>query len=222
MSYQCQKGHQSSDPDYCSECGALIEQSNISMYEQMKVPTNSQEICPDCGTPRAVNARFCEVCRYDFQENRTGSAENILISQKEKNTTKQEDAVAREDIVLLDKLNVVISVDMVKASYSAGETVIKPDSVDRIFPLDLDENLIGRRYAKKGIYPEIDINDPGVSHRHLKFIREADGSFSALELGSSNGTELNGVSLEPGIQTSVKAGDELIIGLWTRIKLVAR
>ena len=28
--YQCPKGHISTDPDYCSECGALIGQSTVS------------------------------------------------------------------------------------------------------------------------------------------------------------------------------------------------
>jgi hypothetical protein len=43
-----------------------------------------------------------------------------------------------------------------------------------------------------------------------------------LELGSSNGTELNRATLEPGVNTPVKAGDELAIGIWTLLKIVGR
>jgi hypothetical protein len=54
------------------------------------------------------------------------------------------------------------------------------------------------------------------------FIKQPDNSFVVLELGSSNGTELNGTPLEPGVNTAVKAGDELTVGIWTKLKLVSR
>lgn len=255
MAYVCPKGHQSTDSDYCSECGALIGQSKISKVEPIQnSPSNksvgSQDICPDCGTPRVGDARFCEVCRHDFQNNKTGVAEAIVASQQpEKPAEKIQQApaqnnnaqvstaadpdkvatsaqpsksVAKESMVLAEKLNVVISVDGDKAAASQIESDIKPDTVERVFPLDLDENLVGRRSTGKGIYPEIEINDPGVSRRHLKFIKQADGSFAVLELGSANGTELNGVQLEPGVQTTIKAGDEFTMGIWTRLKIMSR
>jgi hypothetical protein len=250
MTYQCPKGHQSTDSDYCSECGSLIGQSKISKVEQAQginlnksaVGGSSGEICPDCGTTRDLDARFCEVCRHDFQENKTGVAEAIVASQQpvKPPESSQQSApqvtntvppsvtealkpfISAEETTSPEKLNVVISVDKNKAASWGVESAIKPDSMDRVFPLDLDENLVGRRSASKGIYPEIVINDPGVSHRHLMFIKQQDNSFAALELGSSNGTELNGAALEPGINTAVKAGDELTIGIWTILKLVSR
>jgi hypothetical protein len=244
MTYQCPKGHQSTDSDYCSECGTLIGQSNISKIEQVQdsnlgKSAGSTELCPDCGTSRALDARFCEVCRHDFEENKTGVAEAIMASQLQvkpsdsyenvspqvNNDAEMTDAEAlktAEEYAVAEKLNVVISVDKAKAASSGVDSPMKPDSVDRVFPLDLNENLVGRRSVSKGIYPEIMINDPGVSHRHFMFIKQPDSSFAALELGSSNGTELNGVTLEPGVNTPVKAGDEFNIGIWTKLKLVSR
>jgi hypothetical protein len=249
MTYQCPKGHQSTDSDYCSECGTLIGASNIAKIEQVQKSnlnksSGSGEICPDCGTPRALDARFCEVCRHDFQNNKTGVAEAIVASQRlapgpqESHVQKQQadkdfqqeavpatqppKPVLEEDSSIIEKLNVIISVDKEKAANCEIDTPIKPDTVDRVFPLDLDENLVGRRSQGKGIYPEIVINDPGVSHRHLTFIKKSDHSFTVLELGSSNGTELNGSALEPGVTTPVKAGDEFAIGIWTKLKLVSR
>jgi hypothetical protein len=254
VTYKCPKGHQSTDSDYCSECGALIGQSNISKVNQVQSSNSNkssgnQEICPDCGTPRAFDARFCEVCRHDFHENKTGVAEAIVASQQ---TAKPVDSVpqgtvqpdmalnpltaeaskipqaaqpaqaAAEADAVPVKLNVIISVDKDKAASCGIETSIKPDSVDRVFPLDLDENLVGRRSTGKGIFPEIVVNDPGVSHRHMMFVKQPDNRFAVLELGSSNGTELNGVPLDPGVNTTVKAGDEFAIGIWTKLKLVSR
>lgn len=88
---------------------------------------------------------------------------------------------------------------------------------ERVFPLDLEENLVGRRGDKRDIHPEIVVVDPGISHRHLKLVRRADGGFAVLELGSTNGTELNGKPLEAGVLTPLEAGDELVLGMWTRL-----
>ena len=96
------------------------------------------------------------------------------------------------------------------------------DTPEKVFHLDLDENTLGRQYEGKGIHPEIVIHDPGISRRHLKFVRSAAGVFSVLELGSSNGTLFNRATLEPGVETIVKPGDELTLGMWTRIYVEAR
>lgn len=241
MSYECPKGHISLDPDYCSECGAKIGKSPASngVSGNSAESPKSQQICPDCGTERVGDDRFCEVCRHDFVGGSTGTAEKVVAAQQPEVAPqpaevekKPEDkpslsnsglnTVTKNDIVIAEKLNIVISVDKDRLAQNLVESSIKPDSMDRIFPLDLDENLVGRRSKDKGIYPEIEVNDPGVSHRQLKFIKQGDGAFSVLELGSANGTEYNGVPLEAGINTLIKAGDEFDIGLWTTLKVVAR
>ncbi|MDP4178111.1 MAG: FHA domain-containing protein [Bacillota bacterium] len=240
MLYKCPKGHQSADSDYCSECGSLIGKSNfdssfIDVFSSTCPTTdnliNSFDICPDCGTQRDRNSRFCEVCRYDFENKVTDSAEMIAslkvqddpIPSNSINISNQKCySISTENIVISKRLNIVISVDKAKAENCKIESLIKPDTEDRIFPLDLDENLIGRHSVSKHIYPDIEINDPGVSHRHLKLIKQSDGTFVVLDLGSANGTELNGVPLNPGVTAFVKLGDELKIGIWTKLKIVSR
>jgi pSer/pThr/pTyr-binding forkhead associated (FHA) protein len=37
------------------------------------------------------------------------------------------------------------------------------------------------------------------------------------DIGSANGTTLNGVELEPLVDTPLKAGDEITLGHWTRL-----
>jgi pSer/pThr/pTyr-binding forkhead associated (FHA) protein len=93
---------------------------------------------------------------------------------------------------------------------------------ERLFPLYMDDNLVGRRDDRREIRPEIVVVDPGVSHRHLSFRRRNDGGFSVLELGSANGTTLNETWLEPGIDTPLTDGDRLTLGCWTRITIRAR
>ena len=93
---------------------------------------------------------------------------------------------------------------------------------DKIFHLDLQENTLGSRYESQGIHPEIVVKDPGISGRHLKFVREADGSYSMHDVGSSNGTVCNGKPLPPGIVVALKPGDQVELGMWTRIRVEAR
>jgi predicted component of type VI protein secretion system len=56
----------------------------------------------------------------------------------------------------------------------------------------------------------------------LKFLRQPDGSFQVVDLSSSNGLSFNGKLLEPGVQTPIAPGDEIVIGMWTRIVIRAR
>jgi len=93
------------------------------------------------------------------------------------------------------------------------------DAPERTFPLDLPENLIGRHSAARGSLPQISLNDPGVSHRHLMVYRDPDANLIVADLGSTNGTFLNGSSdrLEPGVKTPVAEGDRIELGRWTRI-----
>src|SRR5262249_28053010 len=120
------------------------------------------------------------------------------------------------------RLNIVVITDPSLVEDEEMRKQCPQDAPELVFPLDLDENLVGRRSDTRKIFPEIDLNDPGVSHRQLKLLRQPDGGFAALELGSANGTTLNGVALKPGLVTPLAAGDELLVGLWTRLQLRPR
>jgi pSer/pThr/pTyr-binding forkhead associated (FHA) protein len=120
------------------------------------------------------------------------------------------------------RLNVVVVTDPSLVEDEEERKQCPQNAPELIFPLDLDENLVGRRSDAKNIFPEIDLGDPGVSHRHLKFLKQPDGSFAALDLNSKNGTTLNGATLKPGLATPVRAGDELLVGSWTRLQLRRR
>jgi hypothetical protein len=88
----------------------------------------------------------------------------------------------------------------------------------RTFPLDFAENLVGRRSDRRGIYPEIDLStDHGVSSRHLVLYREANGSLTLLDVGSTNGTQVNGKDIVAGVRTPLQDGDQITLGCWTRM-----
>lgn len=86
------------------------------------------------------------------------------------------------------------------------------------FPLS-KELSIGRLDAASATFPDIDMTsygglEKGVSRRHAKIMRQGD-KISIEDLGSVNGTMLNGQSLTPYLQYPLKNGDEIHLGKLT-------
>lgn len=81
-------------------------------------------------------------------------------------------------------------------------------------PLAGTEFVLKDRPAVAGRHAEcaIPIPDPKVSRNHAEFIPDQDGQFSILELGSSNGTTVNGIPLPEGALRILSPGDEIRMG----------
>jgi hypothetical protein len=91
------------------------------------------------------------------------------------------------------------------------------DLSEHIFVLDQPIVPFGRTSAVMPLRV-----DHGVSRAHGEFVRQSDGSFMVHDVGSSNGTALNGVALHGQELKPVKAGDTITIGFWTVITLTQR
>lgn len=88
--------------------------------------------------------------------------------------------------------------------------------------LDKPINLIGRRSEKRAILPEVSLDlDDAVSHRHALLTRGDDGSLILRDIGSSNGTRLNGADVHPLTDMPMHDGDQITLGRWTRITVKA-
>ncbi len=86
--------------------------------------------------------------------------------------------------------------------------------------------VIGRPDESDGFRPEIDTTpfngrDKGISRRHAEFVI-LDGQLHVRDLGSTNGTRLNGQLLQPRRPYRLREGDLLQLGnLHLRVKLSA-
>jgi pSer/pThr/pTyr-binding forkhead associated (FHA) protein len=95
----------------------------------------------------------------------------------------------------------------------------------RTIALKADDLLIGRRSPEDRSTPDIDLsgddNDPAVSRRHARLVRDADGAYAILDLHSSNGTWLNDEPepIEPDVPVRLTHGDRVHLGAWTTITL---
>ena len=78
------------------------------------------------------------------------------------------------------------------------------------------EVVIGRLDPVTPIIPDIDLtalggDEAGVSRRHCR-ITLAGNQYFVEDLGSSNGTSLNAVMLQPNVRTPLNNGDQLRLG----------
>jgi hypothetical protein len=88
-------------------------------------------------------------------------------------------------------------------------------STGKIYPIYKDEVLLGRYDSVTGHRPEIDLTEEdsnrNVSRRHARLLFKDGAYLVAEEIGTMNGTYLNGKKLPTGVLTPIKDGDELLL-----------
>jgi pSer/pThr/pTyr-binding forkhead associated (FHA) protein len=83
-------------------------------------------------------------------------------------------------------------------------TVLTGELVGTVFELPLGQTLIGRSEVA-----QVQLPDDGVSRRHAKIVREADGSAKIVDLESTNGTYINGRRIHA---EGLREGDRIRVG----------
>ena len=203
----CIEGHASKAADYCDVCGAPIGSPAVQPDSS---PPVEAKACPACGMP--VSGRFCEACGHD----------SVLPEPAAPPPPAPEAASGGWTAI-------------VNADREFYERVLArggPDTVEfpRFFPerrivLQGNTTLIGRHNREQGVEPEIDLGihpvDRGVSTQHA-VLRIRDSGLTITDLGSTNGTSLNGSEdlLPEGAETALADGDRIHIGAWTTIRIV--
>ncbi|PRQ03678.1 Oxygen regulatory protein NreC [Enhygromyxa salina] len=85
----------------------------------------------------------------------------------------------------------------------------------KVFPLERPRGYVVGRLPGA----EITIDDPGVSRRHIRITRRADGSIDAADMRSTNGLIINEEKVERG---PLRAGDLIALGPDAVLRLVYR
>jgi CRP-like cAMP-binding protein len=84
-----------------------------------------------------------------------------------------------------------------------------------VFPVFKTDSLIGRYDSVTGMSPEVDLTNEdqsrNISRRHARLVVKDGKHFIAEEIGTMNGTFLNGQKLANGVLTPIKDGDELTL-----------
>jgi CRP-like cAMP-binding protein len=86
-------------------------------------------------------------------------------------------------------------------------------SSGNVFPVFKSDSLIGRYDSVTGQNPEVDLTNEdasrNISRRHARIVIKDGKPFVAEEIGTMNGTYLNGQKMPTGVLTPIQDGDEL-------------
>jgi hypothetical protein len=106
---------------------------------------------------------------------------------------------------------------LAQAETQAESTIVIVPPSGRLLTLPAEgEAVLGRLDATRGVFPNIDLTpegglEGGVSRRHARIHRQKSQYFIE-DLGSANGTFLNGQRLTPYLPHPLHDGDELQLG----------
>jgi CRP-like cAMP-binding protein len=88
-------------------------------------------------------------------------------------------------------------------------------STGNVFPVFSNEALLGRFDSVTGQSPEVDLTKEdqsrNISRRHARIVIKDGKFFIAEEIGTMNGTFLNGKKLPTGVLTPINDGDEITL-----------
>ncbi len=139
--------------------------------------------CTNCGHPNHDDARFCAKCGSPLETDATLSLTPV----------EMEDEATDEFPFPHDQLEPGQALLLVKRGPNAGSTFLLRDDVTAC-----------GRHTDSGIF----LDDITVSRKHAEFIRR-DGDWFVKDVGSLNGTYVNGESVE---ESKLASGDQVQIG----------
>jgi hypothetical protein len=210
MSFTCPKGHSSVRDDYCDVCGA--KNRNVVERFMSAVPSAApEEPCPVCRTVREGADRYCTHCAYDFE---TGQVFAPAPAPPEPSWPY----APADEVAPLLGLVVVLSVDADR-SQELGCPPPPQGRSERIFIVDRPSMVIGRDEDGDLQIPIVD--DPYVSRQHAEIV-EVAGGWCIRDLGSTNGTRVNGDDLVGSEAKAIEPDDVIELGCFSTLTVRAR
>ena len=157
--------------------------------------------CPVCLTSNVDNTFFCHECGHYLLEDGKGRETELY------------------DLRIISGLNAPSSEPEKTADAATGPVGVCLEIRDKCQAIDMPDHkgvCLGRLDPSAGIFPEIDLTELGsegksVSRRHAMLLSE-DNRLIIEDLGSANGTYLNGKRLNPYAREPVEDGDILHLG----------
>jgi hypothetical protein len=168
--------------------------------------------CPSCHAAFVTNTIFCTECGAYLPKTKELRTEPLEASQipwiEDGVSLFPSDADLLDPDLLTIRLRISPLDDAQKRPKGRGGqprelqiALIKPIRLGRVDP-------------KEGVYPEVDLTDAkkdGVSREHACIYRRGH-AVEVEDLGSTNGTQLNGSRLAPYKPASLNDGDQLQLG----------
>jgi hypothetical protein len=159
--------------------------------------------CPVCRTRHVANTVYCAECGAYLLGKENLETDPIELAQIR--WQGKADDVQFQDVDLPDTGPLTIRL------------LIGKDTRKRELEIALVRPIrLGRSDPTQNIFPEVDLTDDlaieyGVSREHVRIYREGDVTLIE-DLGSTNGTLLNGERLAPYMPEPLRHGDQLQLG----------
>ena len=232
MSFICLRGHHSTSDDYCDVCGAKNRNVMQRFMSNLRPVTPGQS-CPHCDEPRLGDDRYCAHCAYDFE---TGERLPLPPRGGGGPLGRDGDILPRpaaaapgapapappsfyHEPPAPEPATYVIALTVDSRPNEAGCPRPPADSTERVFILDQPSMVIGRDDAP-GLQIPIH-GDPYVSRHHAEII-ELEGGWGVRDLGSTNGTKVNGVALAGSEVKPLGLDDVIELGCFSRLTVRVR
>ncbi len=164
--------------------------------------------CPTCGHTNRPGVVFCENCGTNLIAGARPQSTKALDGEKQ---TELETSLGRSVFDTGEQGTAIFPEDGILRMEIDGS----PDPI--IMRFEHHEMILGRRDPATGALPDVDLTPfagyrMGVSRRH-SLIRLTDKRFlEILDLGSANGTTVNGRRLEPHHPEMLHDGDRVKLG----------
>ena len=176
--------------------------------------TSGQQKCGTCGHLNRAGLLICENCGTSL----VAAAATILGTQKlDKNSP--DGAPAASPRLATAEVNALASAG---ANEFTDTMILRLEVESANMPILVypkEETSLGRRDPAGGTMPDVDLTSYaayrlGVSRRHA-LLKLKDEQLNLVDLGSSNGTMLNGVKLAPHQPRALRDGDTITLGKMT-------
>lgn len=161
-------------------------------------------VCPNCKHKELDGSLFCSEC----------GAQLVFTSTNDNDVVEMKESTPPQNLK-------TASPPATKASSTGNSITLKLVGSNQTISLaGQKEFTLGRMTEGQPILPDIDLSPyegyaEGVSRLHAA-VRVTDRGVMVVDLGSSNGTRINGQKIVPNVNYPLKDGDMLALG---RIKL---
>ncbi|GEM_PF-1046525 len=219
--------------------GSPLAYSDEEFQRMLQTPP-APTTCPHCGAAAPVSGTFCDTCGQPLTEQPPAAAPAAATPAPAADAATASSAASQPQAAPADQQAAAAPPADQAAAPTMSISAQPPAPTGPQIAFDLsgpvassryemrgDEVKIGRRDAESGIYPELDFdgNDivveggervHAVSRRHGRIFREG-GVLKFEDLGSTNGSTINGAAVLAKDPQPLKDSDTIVLGRTCRI-----
>jgi hypothetical protein len=178
--------------------------------------TGASQLCPTCAHLNRPGVLFCENCGTNLT---TGQQTSLGTRDLREGESEGKDDPHTSLVTALDPKQANAIQSAGTATFSTSMTLrieIEGGATPILLKPQAQDMILGRRDPTTGATPEVDLTPyagyrMGVSRKHAS-LRLENNELNLWDLGSSNGTFLNGTRLSPHRPYLVRDGDEVRLG----------